>query len=68
MKPGLFAQYFAIGVARAVKNGETVDHNKIVVELADPNVFYSYHPNMPKGAMNIYLDEEGDGPDILEWW
>ena len=68
MQPGLFTQYFAIGVDRAVKNGEKVDHNKIAIELADPNVNYSSHPNMARGAMDIYLDEEGDRPYICEWW
>lgn len=63
MKPGLFCQYFAIHLDRALKSNKAYNMNtfmNIITNLSDPQVEHSSHPCMYPHVMNIYKDENGE--------
>lgn len=66
MTPGLFCQYFAIKWSRENMHAmKTVD--KIIDELADPNVTFCNDPCGPSGCMRIYDDKDGNTIDMFFW-
>lgn len=70
MTPGLFCEYFAIHLDRALKSNKPYNMNtfmNIVTQLADPQAKYCSHPCMYPHVMNIYTDEEGNTNSLCDW-
>jgi hypothetical protein len=70
MTPGLFCQYLSIMFIRAQRNGSlptlnTID--EVIDDLSKPNVRYQSDPCGPFGYMQVFEDEDGDTPPILDW-
>lgn len=69
--PGLFCEYFAIHLRRALNSGKEKSmeiFEEIISDLADPDCIFTSNPCMTVGCMDIYIDpDRKEEADIVSW-